>query len=312
MAKLEGVKVIDIKDGEVTKISYEGVEYTKVETEAMSGDIIRYIDDYEDTPSTDFFKVKGDQYVDNSGTTLSINGWGGHHKYTTFSNHGNQSDIEDRISALETRVDALEKVGVGIKSAQAGDIIRITYGLGNRIGEEMTVASVSTSGDVIRVEETDERLNIGEIEFEVIGCKEKPKFAEGDYVKVIGETVYGDITEGSYAKIIELSPYDNNIYKIELIDGSEYDFALTHYLKKVELNDGDLSFIRAGREPGETITGDLVRVKDACRAPLKEGEIYEVGSPSNSRFSTIVTDAGWFVTVSELVAPASARVDIDA
>src|SRR5690625_3473355 len=86
------------------------------------------------------------------------------------------------------------------KPVQAGDIIRITDGLGKRNGEAMTVASVSSSGDVIRVEETDERLNIGEIDFEIIGRKEKPKFAEGDYVKVIGETEFGNIAEGSYAK----------------------------------------------------------------------------------------------------------------
>src|SRR5690625_6605316 len=103
------------------------------------------------------------------------------------------------------------------KPVQAGDIIRITDGLGKRNGEKMTVASVNSSGDVIRVEETDERLDIGEIEFEIIERKEKPKFAEGDYVKVIGETVYGDITEGAYAKIVGLSPYRNDQYKFELI-----------------------------------------------------------------------------------------------
>src|SRR5690625_5960210 len=103
------------------------------------------------------------------------------------------------------------------KHVQAEDIIRITDGLGNRNGEKMTVVSVSSSGDVIRVEETDERLNIGEIEFEIIERKEKPKVAEGDYVKVIGETVFGDITEGTYAKIVGLSPYRNDQYKFELI-----------------------------------------------------------------------------------------------
>src|SRR5690625_3346360 len=135
LAKLEGVKIIDMKDGEVTKISYEGEVYTKVETEAMSGDIIRYKGDYVDTPSNDFFKVIGDQYEDNVGSTLRIDGWGGHHKYTAFSKYKNQVNIEDRVSALESRVDAMEKVEEENQPVQAGDIIRITDGLGKRNGE---------------------------------------------------------------------------------------------------------------------------------------------------------------------------------
>src|SRR5690625_4291003 len=233
-----------MKDGEVTKISYEGEVYLKTD-EARKYDIIQITSDsYADTDKGGFYKVAdayGDNvdFRDNIGTTQSrINGHRG--TFDIFrKSYVNSPTHEDRISALETRVGALEKVGVGIKTVQAGDIIRITDGLGNRNGEEMTVASVSSSGDVIRVEETDERLNIGEIEFEIIERKEKPKFAEGDYVKVIGETVYGDITEGAYAKIVELNPYDSNNHKIEIIDGSEYDFAPTHYLEKVELTDGD-------------------------------------------------------------------------
>src|SRR5690625_389028 len=205
------------------------------------------------------------------------------------------------------------------KSVQAGDIIRITDGLGKRNGEKMTVASVNSSGDVIRVEETDERLDIGEIEFEIIERKEKPKFAEGDYVKVIGETVYGDITEGAYAKIVELNPYDSNNHKIEIIDGSEYDFAPTHYLEKVELTDGDLSFLRAGREPGECRVGDIVEYDDAVwfvNKGLGEvvGMLDDGVSPLVSAKDYEGGDTNYYLCKEDvkLVAPASVRVDIDA
>jgi hypothetical protein len=39
MAKLEGVKVIDMTDGEIEKISYDGEEYVRVDGEGKKGDI---------------------------------------------------------------------------------------------------------------------------------------------------------------------------------------------------------------------------------------------------------------------------------
>ena len=44
MAKLNGVSTLDMTNGEITKIAYEGEEYTKVVAERKgikSGDIIR-------------------------------------------------------------------------------------------------------------------------------------------------------------------------------------------------------------------------------------------------------------------------------
>lgn len=198
------------------------------------------------------------------------------------------------------------------KPVQAGDIIRITDGLGKRNGEKMTVASVNSYGDVIRAEETDERLNIGEIDFEIIGRKEKPKFAEGDCVKVIGDTFYGDITEGMYAKISELSQFEDGLHRIELIDGSEYDLAFTISLEKAELTDGDLSFIKAGREPGEIEKGDIVKGRARHTNHMFFGETEDVG------FDIIGVrshDGSYYAACKKdviLVAPASARVDIDA
>src|SRR5690625_1169791 len=303
-----------MKDGEVTKISYEGEVYLKTD-EARKYDIIQITSDsYADTDKGGFYKVAdayGDNvdFRDNIGTTQSrINGHRG--TFDIFrKSYVNSPTHEDRISALETRVGALEKVGVGIKTVQAGDIIRITDGLGNRNGEEMTVASVSSSGDVIRVEETDERLNIGEIDFEIIGRKEKPKFAGGDYVKVSGETFYEGVTVGLYANIVDLNPYGAGQHKLELIDRSDFDVAPPNSLEKVELTDGDLSFIRAGREPGEIEKGDIVKGSDGYTNRMFFGETkYENVDIIGARDH----DGRYYATYKKdviLVAPASARVD---
>ncbi|RAP05498.1 hypothetical protein C2W58_01930 [Bacillus pumilus] len=40
MAALKGVKTIDMKDGEITKVSYEGAEYERVEGDAKVGDLV--------------------------------------------------------------------------------------------------------------------------------------------------------------------------------------------------------------------------------------------------------------------------------
>src|SRR5690625_4496630 len=183
----------------------------------------------------------------------------------------------------------------------------------------MTVASVYSSGDVIRIEETDERLNIGEIDFEIIERKEKPKFAEGDYVKVIGETYFGDITEGMYSKIIELNHRGGGQHILELIDGSDIDKAPSNSLEKVELTDGDLSFLRAGREPGECRVGDIVEYDEAMWFENKGlgevvGMLDDGVSPLVSAKDYEGIDINYYLCKEDvkLVAPASVRVDIDA
>ncbi|WP_431818734.1 hypothetical protein [Bacillus pumilus] len=60
MAALKGVKTIDMVGGEITKISYEGAEYERVEGEAKVGDLVRLSDDarYDVTPGG-FYAVNG-------------------------------------------------------------------------------------------------------------------------------------------------------------------------------------------------------------------------------------------------------------
>ncbi|WP_226568190.1 hypothetical protein [Bacillus stratosphericus] len=45
MAALKGVKTIDMKNGEITKVAYDGAEYERVEGEAKVGDLVLITDD---------------------------------------------------------------------------------------------------------------------------------------------------------------------------------------------------------------------------------------------------------------------------
>lgn len=60
MAALKGVKTLDMKNGEITKVSYEGSEYERVEGVAKVGDLVRLSDDarHDVTPGG-FYTVRG-------------------------------------------------------------------------------------------------------------------------------------------------------------------------------------------------------------------------------------------------------------
>ncbi|ATP95434.1 hypothetical protein CSE15_16440 [Bacillus altitudinis] len=60
MAALKDVKTLDMVGGEITKLSYEGAEYERVEGDAKVGDIIRLTEEarYDVTPGG-FYTVRG-------------------------------------------------------------------------------------------------------------------------------------------------------------------------------------------------------------------------------------------------------------
>lgn len=149
---------------------------------------------------------------------------------------------------------------------------------------------------------------------ELINLSVEPSFdlSVGDYAKVTGLTFFGDITEGSYVKIIEvIDSYGE--YEIELIDGSNYDFAEPEALEKVELTDRELTFLKAGRKPGEFKVGDLVEVIDIHHI-FPKNSIVEI---VKKYFDGDVLTKGSEGTIShltkpehlKLIAPVEARVD---
>lgn len=142
----------------------------------------------------------------------------------------------------------------------------------------------------------------------------------GDYAKVVGETRYGDIDEGTVVKVVEervgLYVVDFG-QKIELIDGTDFDRAKAGSLEKYEPTDRELSFLRAGRNFGETKKGDIVEVTDYI-AGHNVGVIGLVTGVDEEGVALVTAYDGdygrkkeWYEDDLKLVAPASARVDVE-
>lgn len=168
-----------------------------------------------------------------------------------------------------------------------------------------------------RIEIIDEDRNTGYAlpsQLEFVECDEDSteKFEVGDYAKVTGLTLFSDITEGSYVKIVEDIDSDDE-YEIILIDDSNYDYAKPEALEKVELTNRDLTFIKAGRKPGEFKVGDLAEVIDyhdtfPKNTVVEIAKKYSDGDVLAKRSEEIISH----LTKPEhlkLIAPIEARVD---
>lgn len=151
-------------------------------------------------------------------------------------------------------MDKTERFGDKMDAVKSRNIKRIGAIL---LAIKMTMAD----GTVIEgtVEELAKLQELTGISEESEEPAEKPSIKVGDYAKVIGETYCNVITEGAIVEVTQEADCDGD-YRIELIDGSDYDFAKPEALEKIELSEADLVFIENGREPGEYKDGDIVEI----------------------------------------------------
>lgn len=114
MAKLNGVQVIDMVNGEVTKIAYEEAEYAKVEGEAQVGDIALYKGTHipHATSGAYYRVIEGTYYpksifTDDGGQNYSII------DHSVIFRKVSAPDLTERMDSVEQRVSALEGVAQG-------------------------------------------------------------------------------------------------------------------------------------------------------------------------------------------------------
>ncbi|WP_223254815.1 hypothetical protein [Bacillus paralicheniformis] len=275
MAKLEGVKTLDMVNGEITKVSYDGVEYERVEGEGKPGDIGLRIS--EPTPFVSlghFYQITYGRvlsYIDDDGDLLGV-------RQRTFSFFRKVSSslptLEDRVSTNEKDIESLksdvaalkgeaktEYVRIAKSEAKAGDFIKYIvtaspsvvknerlYEInGLRSGRHFT--HINEDGDMVRTMPNE----VFEVCRKVSAAEPKPeRLKVGDYAKVVGNE------SGHYVEIDE----------IVLIKRDDKDFAPFHCEK---LN-GDAAGIFYEDELVHATDEEVAEAKDAAaRAKFKKG-----------------------------------------
>jgi hypothetical protein len=109
MAKLEGVKVLDMKYGEILRVEYNGEIYEKVDGPAQKGDLLRVnVEGLSDVDKGDFFEVgnRGRYYDNDEGERDANFSWpAGYLSY--FRKISVQPSLADRVAAVEAKLNDL-------------------------------------------------------------------------------------------------------------------------------------------------------------------------------------------------------------
>ncbi|WP_338465120.1 hypothetical protein [Shouchella rhizosphaerae] len=383
MAKLSGVKIVDMTAGEVTKVAYEGAEYERAEHPIKKDDLILNVDDHEiDLTIGAFYKVIS---VDNFNEVQFLDdeddGRDRHEDdidFVPFRKVSAQDPtLEARVGKLESDVATLKGEQGPTLKFKAGDKVR-----GKPNGEKLTLKERMPQYDGIHglawnTEEYSSDKWVGENQVELI--EEKPlavgdyakvvphnndigfggspgdiviirdkrvdryrtkelsggnyhgnpwvkteglvratdeevaeakaaHFEVGDYAKVVGRTYLGDIKTGAVVKITEDADEDGD-YEIELLDGSDHDYAQVTSLEKVDADKAAIidKWAKIGRGVNEYKEGDIVTLPGPfvlCSA----GEVDSVGE-----VLVVRRFDGGFDTMhaskATLIAPVESRVD---
>jgi hypothetical protein len=131
----------------------------------------------------------------------------------------------------------------------------------------------------------------------------------GDYAKVIEPGYCGDIEVGSIVKITNPKDDDGH-YRVELLDGSDYDWFSDDQLEKItEEEFAQIRWAKIGRKPGEFKKGDIVRLLEDSGAH-EAGTLVEVHDNGNYKADDSVWggEFDWY----ELVVPVEQRFDLAA
>lgn len=315
MAKLSGVKVIDMTAGEVTKVAYEGAEYILTQEAPAVDDIIRTDGAWSGTVEEGNFYKCVDLDEDGDARIVTDLGTVARHfrkHYEVFRKVAAQGPtIEARVGKLESDVAALKgEQATATPKFKAGDKVR-----GKLTGFVYTLESRRPDRDERDAGlawETELGGWIGENQVELVEAKAALKV--GDCAKVVGRTYLGDIAAGTVVKITKEADEDGD-YKIVLLDESNYDYAQASSLEKVDADKAAIidKWAKIGREVDEYKEGDVVRVLDVKKSfafDLSRGEINVITKFCDNDSFQVGSGSGWVgASQVELVAPVESRVD---
>ncbi|AYV74290.1 hypothetical protein M1D49_07940 [Bacillus sp. PK3-056] len=342
MAKLTGVKTIDMVGGEITKVEYNGELYAKVDGDAKEGDLL-LATSYEvwDVNPGDFFAVKSEgEYFDNNDDERDANHAGLREYYRYFRKESTQATtLESRVETLETKVAALEgnEVGNGEyrkvtdRKPRVGDFVK--YNSDNddddiTVGKFYEVVSVDCDGDPRFIDNEGDETYAADYEnwelYEKVGAAdESTALRVGDYAKITEDSY--EYKVGDIVKIIseESSIFDFRVEYVHVqkvrgsgqtngfIDRSFATIATDEEVAEAQAKAKEAErWAAIGRKPNEYKKGDIVNNTGLAKCGF--GEVLSI-STDRIRVRYSRPDFGTCsetVNIIELITPVEQRFDL--
>jgi hypothetical protein len=251
--KLENVKILDMVNGEPTRVEYNGVIYEKTNGNAKSGDLVRAVDDVCITDVTEggFYEI----YTDEHGDLVFDDDIGDDRDYDVWTDELEtfrkvpdqpQPDLVERIAELERRIAALEgrEKADNEPKFEVGDYVKVVGGISCHIGKIAKIECIfdgrAEFSEVIN--DNQHPISGSPLEYlvkltaeEVAQVKEEIRWAK------IGRKP-GEFKKGDIVRVIEYDGFLYNGHEYGLIGEVEYDETIND--PKV---DGGVSVVINGR-----------------------------------------------------------------
>lgn len=213
MAKLESVKVLDMKYGEILRVEYDGEIYEKVDGPAQKGDIAEVVKQWGNQVEGAFYRViQGDTdfvYIDGEACRACA----GVDKVNLFRKISVQPSLVDRVTAVEAKLNDLSS-RVDKLEGKTDDGYRLVTDREPRVGDYVKFDEAPcgwlTAGKYYEIEEfdDDDPVIIDDDGDEYDTCGDKFEV----YEKVVKEKGEDDVLKvGDYVVAL---PSANDCYRI--------------------------------------------------------------------------------------------------
>ncbi|WP_439024420.1 hypothetical protein [Bacillus halotolerans] len=344
MAKLEGVKTLDMVNGEITKVAYGGAAYERVEGGAKVGDMVLVKEAWGDQNVGEFFVVTYtkpgiiDQIVGMDGNTCEASSY--KHRLKIFRKvaAATNPSVEDRVAKAEGEIESLKSDVAALKGeaeykriakseARAGDYVKFDDPPSYLTDKEYYEIKEFDDGDPVIIDDDNDEYDTYIDNFEVyrkvnaasVEAKPKPeRLKVGDYAKVVG----GESDSAEINDIVQVMVDDDSTLPFRCDDLSGKSVGWFYEGELVRATDEEVAeakrvaaeaaehkkWAEIGREVGEYKKGDIARVVDnQCAGHVSNGDIIEVLRQDSSG-SVLDTVHEYYLRV-ELITPVEARFD---
>jgi hypothetical protein len=240
LAKLENVKILDMVNGEPTRVEYNGEIYEKANGIAKSGDLVRVADDVYITDVTEggFYEIYADEhgdlaFDDDIGDDRDYDVWTDELETFRKVPAQPQPDLAERIAELERRIAALEGRG---KRLTVGDYARVIANESDHYAE---------IGDIVKIVYDDKDYQ--PYKCELLDGENAGWFCESELVPVTDEEVAQVKSEDQpkYRKVIDRDPRVGDYVKFDeaprsyLTSGKYYEIVEIDYFGAPQIIDDD-------------------------------------------------------------------------